>query len=376
MNLHIFNDPVGFFSNKTASYLNSIQPGNNLYLNTAPLCKHKIEGVVYMDAKTFFQQNRQELQRVIFHSYSYSDSELVELIRSKNKDREIFLVWLFWSHEYYQLPEFFSKLYQGFSRKFYLRKILSFHAEQVLLFLKGKSGFPFYKGLSAFKKTFKEFDLFAAFLEGDYDVVMKGNSKASFSFSSYLTVADFPDIPNDFSEPKNDIMIGHSGSPIVNHYEIAKQLSDMKIDNTILIPLSYGKPAYIKGLQEKIKELGNDHISLITEYLSKDEYYKKIHHVGYFILNSYCQQALGNIVFFLWTGTKIFLRENTSTYQTLKKQSFHVYSIERDLNKQNMTPLSLTEKQHNYQLICALISEENVKAHWLKILNFDKSAAS
>lgn len=370
-NFHIFSDHLGFFTNRTVGFIESVDPERNIYLNSEINCKNKIDQVLYSTPNLFFENNKSPIKRIIFHSYKYEDIEILNLIKSKFPDNQIIFIWIFWSYEYYQLPEFFSNLYQGFSRKFYLRKLLSFHVLILISFLKGKISYPFYKGISAHKKTFKHFKLFVAFLEGDYNNVMSGNSDTQFYFSSYLSLADFDEIPNDLSMNKTDIMVGHSGSPIGNHFEILRDLTNMKISTKIIVPLSYGKKAYIKKLSKKIKSLENNQIDLMTDYYSKSEYYQKISNVGYFILNAYCQQALGNIVFFLWSGAKIFLRENTSTYKTFKKQSFHIFSLEKDWAKENFVPLTLEEKLHNQKLIVALINVENVKEHWLKILNFE-----
>lgn len=372
-NLHIFNDPVGFFSNKIAAYISSLQPGGNRYLNTAAGCKNKLESIDYCSIDTFLKHNPQlKTGSVIFHSYNYFNKNFIKKIRAAYPGQDIKFIWIFWSHEYYQLPEFFSSLYQGFSRRLYLRKLVSFHVEQARLYLKGGSASPFYSGLGAFKKTFKEFDLFGAFLEGDHNIVMKGLNGIPYSFVSYLSVKDFPDIPNDLAVEKKGVMVGHAGSPILNHYEVVEMLAKINASNKILIPLSYGKGVYIKTLKKELQKFRQLNIECLEEYMSKDAYYKKIEDTGFFILNSFCQQALGNIVFFLWAGTKIFVRKNTSTYQTLKQQSFHIYTIEDDLASTGLAPLTLEQKQHNHRLISELISEANVESNWRKILEFNQ----
>jgi hypothetical protein len=372
-NLHIFSDPQGFFTNKTVDFVNAIQPGQNLYLNTVTHCANKKPEIYYGSVENFLKSNSQHsLKLVIFHSYNYFNKGDIGLIKATYPGQPVKFGWIFWSHEYYQLPEFFSKLYQGFSKKFYFQKLASYYVSQLSLFIKGKADFPVYLGLKSLKKTFKEFSVFCAFVKGDYEIVMKDNPGVHFRFSSYLTVNDFPAIDNDLSQEKTGIMIGHCGSPILNHYEIIKSLSDMAVANAIFLPLSYGKKSYIRALLSAVKKLNNIHVTVQTDFLAKDDYYRKIGEVGYFILNSACQQALGNIVFFLWTGTKIFIQKNTSTYKTLTEQGFYVYSIEHDLTLAGLQPLTPEQKQHNFKLISVLLSEENIKNSWLSILNFNE----
>ncbi len=371
INLHIFNDPVGFFSGKTVDFINAIQPGQNRYINIAGGCSNRRTEISYGSIAAFLKNDRaaEEVRTIIFHSYSYFNQRDLKRIRARYASGHIKLVWIFWSHEYYQLPEFFSELYRGFSRRFYLRKILSFHAGQLLLFLKGQAASPVYLGLRSFKKSFRHFNQFCAFLEGDFETVMKGVPDVHFLFSAYLSVNDFPKMETDFNLPKNEVMIGHCGSPILNHYEIVQSLSHMNWSSRVIIPLSYGKAAYIKRLTAALKKINNLDLLLQTAYLKKEEYYKSIDQVGYFILNSACQQALGNIVFFLWNGVKVFVQKSTSTYATLAARGYYIYSIEEHLNAEGLQPLTYEQKRHNHRLMLEQLNEPHVAQSWLRILS-------
>ena len=163
-NLHIFNDPVGFFLNKIATYISTIQPGGNRYLNTAAGCKNKLAAVDYCSIDAFLKNNPQlKTGSVIFHSYNYFNKNFIKKIRAAYPGQEIKFIWIFWSHEYYQLPEFFSRLYQGFSRRLYLRKLISFHVEQAKLYLKGESSSPFTAGWERLKKHLRSLTCLAHF---------------------------------------------------------------------------------------------------------------------------------------------------------------------------------------------------------------------
>ncbi len=372
-NLHIFNDQLGFFTNKTVAFIQELYPDKNIFLNTADHCKNKISSINYSSVKEFLKIDQNSYKLVIFHSYNYANKDDLKAIKNKFKLHNIKFAWVFWSHEYYQLPEFFTTLYQGFSRQYYLRKKISYHIEHFLKFCKGQVRSPFYLGLNSFKNSFKEFDVMASLIKDDYNYVMHDFNEVKYQFVSYISLLDFPNIDVDFSIQKNDIMVGHSGSPILNHYEIIKKLSDMNIKNKLYIPLAYGKKSYITKLQKAIvTKLSNLSITFQTDFISKDDYYKTIDQVGFFILNSYCQQALGNIFFFLWTGTKVFLREETSTYKTLKEKSFHIFSIEKEFDETLLIPLTIPEKQHNRQLVIDMINNEIVNQSWLRLLTINE----
>lgn len=374
-NLHVFNDQLGFFTNKTVSFIESIYPTHNVFLNTAKNCKNKIDEINYFSVKDFLNNSTErEYKLIIFHSYNYSNRSDIKKIKSKFPNSNIKFVWVFWSHEYYQLPEFFSRLYQGFSRKFYLRKLLSFHVDCFFQFLRGQVNFPFYLGLNAFQKTFDQFYVMGSLIKGDYDIVMKNHHTVDYKFAAYIALSDFPKIDLDFEKRKNDIMIGHSGSPILNHYEIVVELSKQNVKNEIYIPLAYGKSSYIQKLQNNIKQnCSNLKISFQIDFMNKEAYYNRISHVGYFILNSFCQQALGNIFFFLWVGTKVFLRKETSSYMTFKEKGFSIFAIDDGFGQDALEPLTKEEQIKNRQLVESMIGDDVVSKAWLDILKINES---
>jgi hypothetical protein len=371
-NLHIFNDQLGFFTNKTVGFFEQLYPNKNHYLNTAQNCKNKLSNIKYLSINEYLKVDTNQYKLVVFHSYNYSNNGFIRKIKQLNPHAKI--VWIFWSHEYYQLPEFFSKLYIGFSRQFLLRKYVSFYLEHFIQFFKGIEAQPFYFGLKNFKKSFHEIDVMGALIKGDYEIAMNGINNTKYQYVSYISINDFPQINLNFNEVKTDIMIGHSGSPILNHYEIVKTLSDFNLNCKIHIPLAYGKKSYINKLKQKIVNSTNNlDIDFQEEFLTKDEYYKKINNVGVFILNSYCQQALGNIFFFLWVGTKVFLRKDTSTYKTLKEKNFIIFSIDDDFNNKFNEPLSVEQKKLNHKLTVEMINDDVVKKSWLEVLQLNES---
>lgn len=373
-NLHIFNDANGFFANKTTKFINGIQPDKNVFINIATQCSQKIEAISYISVSDFLRTASADAYKlVVFHSYSYSNRGDLKQVKAAFRKNAVKLVWVFWSHEYYQLPEFFSKLYRGFSRKYYLRKCIHFHAEYLLNYFKRKNPFPFYSGLRSFEKTFAQFDAMSSLIKGDYDLVMKKFPEVNYQFASYIWLSDFPNIALDVNKEKKDIMVGHSGSPILNHYEVIEQLAEGNTGNAIYVPLAYGKSAYIADLQKEItSKFPALTIEFQTQLMDKEAYYRRVNEVGFFILNAYCQQALGNIFFFLWTGTKVFLRRETSTYKTLLEKGFYIYAIEDGFSPAALVPLTAAEQLKNRELVENMINDDRVSAAWMGLLRMNE----
>lgn len=373
-NLHIFNDPDGFFANKTTRFINGIQQNKNVFINTALHCSHKIDDISYISVTDFLRTaSAENYKLVVFHSYSYSNRGDLKLVKKAFQKNSVKLAWVFWSHEYYQLPDFFSKLYRGFSRQYYLRKYIHFHVQHLLNYLKRKNPYPFYSGLRSFEKTFTQFDVMASLVKGDYDIVMRNLPEVKYNFVSYIWLSDFPKIALDVNKEKKDIMVGHSGSPILNHYEVIEQLAKSNAGNAIYVPLAYGKSSYIAHLQKEIASKFPDlKIEFQTQFMDKEAYYRRLNEVGFFILNAYCQQALGNIFFFLWTGTKVFLRKETSTYKTLQERGFHIYAIEDGFSPVSLVPLTASEQVKNRELVEHMINDERVSAAWMELLKMNE----
>lgn len=369
--LHIFNDKTEYFVSKSLSFIERADSlDNNIILNYHILPKEKQnENVIYSDFNSFIKKNNDlEIKTVVFHCFYYYNIYKIKKIKKVFTNQNIKFVWSFWSHEYYQLPHNLSKLYTGLSRRFLLRKVLSFHYLHFRYFLQKKVPFPFYLGAKHLKRNLNQIDLFCSFIEGDFNEVYSGENKPLRQQFAYITSESFKNTPLDKNLNSNSIMVGHSGSPILNHYEILKYLEKIEVTNKIILPLSYGKQSYIKLLKSKLKSIKNLNINLIEKYLPENEYFHLLDEVGIFILNAKCQQALGNVIFFLWNGSKVFLSEESSTYKTYKKHSFHIYSIEKDLNQDSLVPLTLEQRIHNRKLIAEFIEPDAVIQQWKKMI--------
>lgn len=369
-NLHIFSDKAGFFVKKTVEFCEELGVlEENVFLNIQANSATTNKQILNMTVNHFLSKNTDlQVSKVIFHSFHYYNVKDIAKIKEAYPNNKIKFLWIFWSHEFYQLPHNFKDLYTGLSQKFLLRKYISFYVEYFMHFLKGNVTFPIYSGLNSFEKHFSEIDMFCSFVKGDFDVVMQNNPEVNYHSLAYLTIKDFPKFDLNFQKKNSDIMIGHAGSPILNHYEVVEKLEKFNVSNKIVIPLSYGKKEYIELLKAKLANKNNLNIDIIEKYLPKEVYYSKLNNIGVFILNSNCQQALGNIIYLLWIGTKIFLSKHSTTYTTLIEKSFFVYSIEDEMTPDSLVNLTESEKKHNHQLLKESLSEAVVLQQWKDLL--------
>lgn len=130
------------------------------------------------------------------------------------------------------------------------------------------------------------------------------------------------------------ICLGNSATKTNNHIQALNYLKAYKDENIeIVCPLSYGDNKYAKDVIVYGKQVFGDRFIPLTEYMDKDRYYKFISKCKIAVFNNDRQQALGNINMFLSVGTKIYMRNNTSMWETyINERKYIIYDIEDILN--------------------------------------------
>ncbi len=370
-NLHIFNDASGFYTNVTAQRVLEILKHPSFFINLHENCQNKRPDVVYGN---FFQilkrHDFSNVQRVYFHGYEVHHVKVLDTILELVKGDKPSVFWIFWSHEFYQLPENLKGLYTKYTIWYGIRKFFSFYVNYFLLFFQGKAYSPLYPGLKNYRSSFSKIDFFCSLIEGDYRQV-DPQQKMNYLPISYLNLSEIHVPEIDFSVPRKSacVMLRHSASPLLNHEEILDRINKVNLPKKVLLPVSYGKKNYILSLRKSMKKYPHVSLALIEQYMPKEQYYKMLEKVDCFILNTYCQQALGNIMFFLATGAKVFLRKSTSTYQTLTEKGFVVFSIEDELTIENLKlPMRIVDMESNRRLLEEFLADDRVYLLWKKIL--------
>jgi hypothetical protein len=227
---------------------------------------------------------------------------------------------------------------------------------------------PFLISSKKYFSTIKKVDQFYSFIEDDFFEIYKNSRTTEYNFLSYL---DLNDLTNSISKNyiEETIMVGHSGYPQLNHYEVLNSINKFNLQTKVIIPVSNGNKKYIKILKEKIEKNFNFHIDYLDRRLPLDEYYSTLSSVSIFFLNSYCQQGLGNIVFFLLNGTTLYLSEKSTTYKFLKRKGFAIFSIESLKNSVQITVLNENEKSTNKLKIEEILSPNIVENQWRELLS-------
>ncbi len=365
--VHVFIHANGVFIKKTFEYVQKIGT-NQHYFFIENGKTNEIPSNCLITSKESLELliKNGEISNVVFHSLNYFQFHW--LISLKNRFPKIKLIWMFWSFEFYQLSFNVKSLYGTFSNKFKFRKRAFNFLDNLLNFFKNKSVtfFPITK--ERYNSIISQIDCFCSLNEVDYKFIYGENSQVKYHFMPYLDSSDLH-IQENTNAIKNRVMIGHNGSPLLNHFEVLSHLNNLSIKDEIIIPLSYGKKAYIKKLKSTFHQFRNLKIHTLEKPLPLNDYYDYISDVEFFVLNSYCQQGLGNIIYFLFNFRTVYLSEKSSSYYFFKNLGFQIRSTEEFLNGGGLIRISDEEKKKNHELIEEHFNKQIVIHQWSEILS-------
>jgi len=348
--LHIFFDKGGFFSNNVITKLNN-EKHHFFY--------HYFKNEKFNNLNQHFNHDHSkfpdilienDIKKIYFHSLHYFQIKLLKIIPSN-----IDVHWIFWSYEFYQLPFNLKFLYAQNNKTFFYRKYISTLYETFLNSYKFKI-LPWYIfSKKNYIKQLKRVDFFHTFIEDDYIEIFKDSiNKPVFSFHSYLDKEEVNSY--NLNKEKEVVMIGHSASPLQNHLEIINKFSNCNFKGNLLFVLAYGNNNYKKQLLKILSNQNNLMIETIQHKIPFEEYNNKISSVSHFILNTYCQQGLGNIVFFLLNKTTIYLNPKSTTYNFLKRKGFFVFSTDEINLKAPLQSISEQQALKNMELTADLLA--------------------
>ena len=138
----------------------------------------------------------------------------------------------------------------------------------------------------------------------------------------------------------NNIWIGNSAAIANNHFDVLwhiwKSGALQKWDgNKVIMPLSYGEP-WIRNLVEKVgKWLFGKKLQALEQYIPRDEYNALMLSCSTMIIGYWEPAANGNIMTALWLGMRVYLSEKSMALAYYKRLGCVIFSIERDLNRNN-----------------------------------------
>ena len=125
------------------------------------------------------------------------------------------------------------------------------------------------------------------------------------------------------------ILVNNSATATGNHVEVFRLLNDIGVRSDLIVPLNYGdSSAYLDFVKEEGVKILGDRFKPILDFMPKDEYFKYISRCTHMVMGHNRQQALGNIIWGLSAGLKLFFWKRSPVYRQYKKMGFEIYSLD------------------------------------------------
>ncbi len=351
MNLHIFHDDK--FTNGGIEQFEKYFPKQNIYII-----------LLYNDRVPKYTLSTSEI--LIFH---IRDKDLVGTIRdiissmnvhnlfihyldtfkasitSKILLKELKLYWIFYGGDLYDYLTKYRK-YDIIDDDQLKKKGIKESFIKIIKYLIWFGWTP----KSGIDRFFKRLDYFCFWNEFDY-ALFKDNINSNAKYKNFIYINALGNAKFPASDKSNTIMINHSASITGNHLFILDYIKNLPLKErqyNILIPLSYGDKNYANDIITIANKTFETDITSLQSFMPLDDYQKLLSTVKIAIFGMRRQEAAGNVFQLINMGTKVFLREENTLLQWLKKRGFIVFSLENQYNElSSLTGLSDEEIQHN-----------------------------
>ena len=224
------------------------------------------------------------------------------------------------------------------------------------------------------KELFKKADYCLTGVEAEFEYAKQylGTDIQHLPYTYYSIDETLGSLKDAHRIGKN-IFLGNSATIENNHLETLLCLKRVGIgDKKIIIPLSYGSP-WVRNMCQKVGTmLFGKRFSPLLNFMPREEYNATMLDCAVMIQAHLREQAHGNIVTGLWLGMRVYLSEKGIDYQRFKRLRVHVFSIEKDLCKDNpnaFQPLSEEEIIYNRQLLMKHYGAESIRNNLNHIVN-------
>lgn len=199
------------------------------------------------------------------------------------------------------------------------------------------------------KMMLKRIDYFQPVLESEYELMRRNSllqAKEFYYPDSRLHVDYIPQKPADGS-----ILCGNSATYTNNHLDIFLSIEGKIPEGSkLIIPLSYGDSSCTNKIIEYV-EKRKINAQILQDFIPKEEYFKVMNSCSYFLMGVIRQQGIGNILYALRNGIKLFLYKDSIVYKFLKSKGFYVYTIEEIDKNSFCIPLAEQQNKHHMQLL-------------------------
>lgn len=302
----------------------------------------------YKNPKEYLILRKIQCDNLFFHSINTVPIIISKMIKGNINNK----VWILWGYDLYKNLNI--NLYNKLTRdnttikenvnlvrkieKYFIKK----YVKRNIQFILNWNRFDIEIANKFFGKKFTFINFF-------YPLAIKKNDD---------TVHDRKDILN--------VMVGNSGDPSNNHFDIFYKLIKLNNNFNIISFLSYGNLEYIENVKKTGVNLFGDRFTAFTDFLPREKYYDLINDIDILILNHNRQQGVGNILPFINNKKTVVLNKEVSTYNALNEMGVKIFNTDDfDIDKK----LSQKELDENSNIIYEHFNDEKQLKNYLDFIN-------
>jgi len=297
---------------------------------------------------------------VIFHGMYYFQS----IIITESKSETPFM-WIIFGFEIYSNPLLKFDLYGDITKRYLNQNTFKRYLKNKFrnLYYIAKKGYSSPEKLAL--KAFKKVKFVGALIPEEFEMLRKKRVINPNAKHVVFTYYPLEKISNKIEEkPGENILLGNSCSKTNNHFDAIELLVGLDLkDRKVVVPLNYGDMQYGNKVENYGKEKLGDSFFALRNFLPVDEYYKYISGCGIAVMNHFRQEAVGNVVFMILNGSKVFLDERNITYTYLINLGVEVFSINTDFKrfgKDVLTPLNEETIFRNRKILSQELTENRI----------------
>lgn len=333
------------------------------------------ERIEVLSPKDFILRLKTGMYNAVFiHCMKYIPLQYVPKI-----PRHIKVFWMSWGVDIYCLPAdtpmvsipLYHKETECYLNSVRKRDIV--YQKNTVSALLGRWKFNIYKTLHAddmdlqwdcdlYRKAVSRVDYFAGVFPIEYDLIKKNSCfHAKKIIYNYVNPKRFDILSTENAFHGRNILVGNSADDRNNHLDILDFFKTVDwFGRKVYLPMSYGGSCeYIEYVKRKYADILGDSLHVLETFIPLDEYQLLLGTCSVGIFMHERQQGIGNIASIIRNGGKVFLSETSVTYSHYLSRGIRVFSLQKELNQEELdSPLPIEIQRNNQKILASTNTSE------------------
>jgi dTDP-N-acetylfucosamine:lipid II N-acetylfucosaminyltransferase len=157
-----------------------------------------------------------------------------------------------------------------------------------------------------------------------------------------------------------DVLVGNSATASNNHLEAFEWLEGRAGIGRVVVPLSYGNAGYGRQVADAGRRVLGDRFDPLLDWMSIDDYNRRIAGCGFVLMNHRRQQAVGNVGAAVFRGATVILRPENPLFGFYRDLGLHLRSVDEIEAGAPLVPISDAQRAENRQRIGAHYARDRV----------------